>query len=65
MFRTIIIDHDQSEALIGNDKVRGVTLTGSDKAGVIVGQQAAKAIKKSCIRARFKRCIYRIRRCRY
>ncbi|WP_201554538.1 NAD-dependent succinate-semialdehyde dehydrogenase [Psychrobacter immobilis] len=46
LFRTILIDHDQSEALIGHDKVRGVTLTGSDGAGSIVGQQAAKAIKK-------------------
>ena len=46
LFRTILIDHDQSEELIGNDKVRGVTLTGSDGAGKIVGQQAAKAIKK-------------------
>ena len=45
-FHTILIDHDQSEALIGHDKVRGVTLTGSDGAGSIVGQQAAKAIKK-------------------
>ncbi len=46
LFRTILIDHDQSEILIGNDKVRGVTLTGSDGAGSVVGQQAAKAIKK-------------------
>ncbi|MGB2785806.1 NAD-dependent succinate-semialdehyde dehydrogenase [Psychrobacter sp.] len=46
LFRTILIDHDQSEALIGHEKVRGVTLTGSDGAGSIVGQQAAKAIKK-------------------
>lgn len=46
LFRTILIDHDQSEALIGHNKVRGVTLTGSDGAGSIVGQQAAKAIKK-------------------
>lgn len=46
LFRTILIDHDQSEALISHDKVRGVTLTGSDGAGSIVGQQAAKAIKK-------------------
>ncbi|WP_352259236.1 NAD-dependent succinate-semialdehyde dehydrogenase [Psychrobacter sp. TB55-MNA-CIBAN-0194] len=49
LFRTIIIGHDQSEKLINNDKVRGVTLTGSDKAGVIVGQQAAKAIKKAVL----------------
>ena len=46
LFRTILIDHDQSEVLIGHDKVRGVTLTGSDGAGSVVGQQAAKAIKK-------------------
>lgn len=49
LFRTIIIDHDQSEELIGNDKVRGVTLTGSDSAGALVGQQAAKAIKKAVL----------------
>ena len=49
LFRTILIDHDQSEELIGNDKVRGVTLTGSDDAGRIVGQQAAKAIKKAVL----------------
>ncbi|WP_025651365.1 MULTISPECIES: NAD-dependent succinate-semialdehyde dehydrogenase [Psychrobacter] len=49
LFRTILIDHDQSEKLIGNDKVRGVTLTGSDGAGSIVGQQAAKAIKKAVL----------------
>ncbi|MGI9339769.1 MAG: NAD-dependent succinate-semialdehyde dehydrogenase [Psychrobacter sp.] len=46
LFRTILIDHDQSEKLIGNDKVRGVTLTGSDDAGKVVGQQAAKVLKK-------------------
>lgn len=49
LFRTILIDHDQSEELIGHDKVRGVTLTGSDSAGSIVGQQAAKVIKKSVL----------------
>ena len=49
LFRTILIDHDQSEKLIENVKVRGVTLTGSDAAGRIVGQQAAKAIKKSVL----------------
>ena len=49
LFRTVLIDHDQSEALIGHDKVRGVTLTGSDSAGVIIGQQAAKVIKKAVL----------------
>ena len=49
LFRTILIDHDQSETLIGHEKVRGVTLTGSDSAGSIVGQQAAKVIKKAVL----------------
>ncbi len=49
LFRALIIDHDQSEKVIEHDKVRGVTLTGSDKAGSIVGQQAAKAIKKTVL----------------
>lgn len=49
LFRTLLIDHDQSEKVIGHEKVRGVTLTGSDTAGVIVGQQAAKVIKKTVL----------------
>lgn len=49
LFRTILMDHDQSEKLIGHEKVRGITLTGSDSAGKIVGQQAAKVIKKAVL----------------
>ncbi|TXD98370.1 NAD-dependent succinate-semialdehyde dehydrogenase [Psychrobacter frigidicola] len=47
LFRTILISHDQSEKVIEHDKVRGVTLTGSDVAGRVVAQQAAKALKKT------------------
>lgn len=49
LFRALIISHDQSDEVITHDKVRGVTLTGSDKAGSAVGQQAAKAIKKTVL----------------
>lgn len=49
LFQLLIIDHDQSEKVIEHDKVRGVTLTGSDKAGSIVGQQAAKVLKKTVL----------------
>ena len=49
LFRTVLIDHNQSEALIGHDRVRGITLTGSDSAGKVIGQQAAKAIKKAVL----------------
>lgn len=47
LFRALIIDHDASEKVINNNKVRGVTLTGSDKAGSVVAQQAAKVLKKT------------------
>lgn len=47
LFRTLLISHDQSEQIIANDKIRGVTLTGSDKAGAVVAQQAAKVLKKT------------------
>lgn len=47
LFRTLIISHDQSEQIIANEKIRGVTLTGSDKAGAVVAQQAAKVLKKT------------------
>lgn len=47
LFRALIISHDLSEKVIENRKVRGVTLTGSDKAGAIVAQQAAKVLKKT------------------
>ncbi|WP_019673672.1 NAD-dependent succinate-semialdehyde dehydrogenase [Psychrobacter lutiphocae] len=47
LFRTLVISHDQSEKIIEHTKVRGVTLTGSEKAGAIVAQQAAKVLKKT------------------
>ncbi|GAA0310887.1 NAD-dependent succinate-semialdehyde dehydrogenase [Psychrobacter aestuarii] len=49
LFRTLLISHDQSEKVIENDKVRGVTMTGSDKGGSIIGQQAAKVMKKTVL----------------
>lgn len=47
LFRTLIVSHDQSEKVIQHEKVRGVTLTGSDVAGRVVAQQAAKVLKKT------------------
>lgn len=43
----LIISESQSDEIIAHDKVRGVTLTGSDKAGRIVAQKAAAEIKKT------------------
>ncbi|QZD90025.1 NAD-dependent succinate-semialdehyde dehydrogenase [Qipengyuania aurantiaca] len=47
LFTVLVIDHDTSDAIIEHDKVRGVTLTGSDGAGRHVAQKAAAVIKKT------------------
>ncbi|WP_299565343.1 NAD-dependent succinate-semialdehyde dehydrogenase [uncultured Sulfitobacter sp.] len=49
LFTVLKISHDQSDAVIDNDLVRGVTLTGSPAAGEIVGGKAGKALKKSVL----------------
>lgn len=49
LFSTLIIDHDQSDAIIKHDLVRGVTLTGSPDAGRIIGEKAGAALKKTVL----------------
>lgn len=49
LFTALIIDHDQSNAIIENDLVRGITLTGSTDAGKIVGELAGKHVKKAVL----------------
>jgi succinate-semialdehyde dehydrogenase/glutarate-semialdehyde dehydrogenase len=49
LFAQLIISHEQSNTIIENDLVRGVTLTGSPGAGSEVGSRAAKALKKSVL----------------
>ncbi len=49
LFTVLVIDHDTSDTIIEHDKVRGVTLTGSDGAGRHVGKKAAAAIKKTVL----------------
>lgn len=46
-FRTLLIDHETSDAVIEHKLVRGVTLTGSPGAGRYVAQRAAKVLKKT------------------
>lgn len=49
LFQVILVDHDTSDKLIAHPLVRGVTLTGSDRAGRHVGAVASKALKKTVL----------------
>ncbi|WP_178988487.1 NAD-dependent succinate-semialdehyde dehydrogenase [Winogradskyella schleiferi] len=49
LFSVLVIDHDQSNDVIKNKLVRGITLTGSPKAGETIGEKAGKALKKSVL----------------
>ncbi|MDQ7909342.1 aldehyde dehydrogenase family protein [Phytohabitans sp. ZYX-F-186] len=44
-YQTVLASTDQVSTLIADDRVRAVTLTGSDRAGSIVGEQASRHIK--------------------
>lgn len=45
-FQTILADHKQASTVIASDEVRGVSLTGSERAGRSVAAEAGKALKK-------------------
>ncbi|MDA3920825.1 MAG: NAD-dependent succinate-semialdehyde dehydrogenase [Salinisphaera sp.] len=49
VFRTLLIDADQVNQLIEHEYVRGVTLTGSPRAGSAVGAKAGECLKKSVL----------------
>ena len=49
LFSVLVIDHDLSDEIIAHDKVRGVTLTGSDKAGQHVAEKAGKLLKPTVL----------------
>ena len=49
IFQTLLIETQQVEQLIVDPRIKAVTLTGSEKAGSIVGSQAAREMKKSVL----------------
>lgn len=49
LFTVLIIDHQQSDTVIENELVRGVTLTGSAEAGKVVAQKSASVLKKTVL----------------
>ena len=48
-FTNLYATRDQLELIINDPRVRGVALTGSEKAGAVVATQASKALKKSTL----------------
>jgi succinate-semialdehyde dehydrogenase/glutarate-semialdehyde dehydrogenase len=48
-FTNLYATRDQLELIINDARVRGVALTGSEKAGQVVATQASKALKKSTL----------------
>ena len=49
LFTALVIEHEQSDALIKHKLIRGVTLTGSPDAGKYIGEKAGAELKKTVL----------------
>ncbi|SNC71836.1 succinate-semialdehyde dehydrogenase / glutarate-semialdehyde dehydrogenase [Kytococcus aerolatus] len=46
VYRNVRVDNDRAAEIIADDRIRGVSLTGSERAGAAVAEQAGKHLKK-------------------
>lgn len=49
LFQTLLIDHADADARIADERITGVTLTGSERAGIAVASAAGKSLTKSVL----------------
>lgn len=49
LYTNLLISHEQTSKIIGDKRVRGLSLTGSEVAGAIVAAEAGKHVKKSVL----------------
>lgn len=49
LFTALFLENEETSALIAHDKIRGVTFTGSARAGKIIGAKAGEHLKKSVL----------------
>ncbi|WP_107038926.1 NAD-dependent succinate-semialdehyde dehydrogenase [Brumimicrobium mesophilum] len=49
LFTVLIMNHDQSDQVLENDLVKGITLTGSTDAGKNIGEKAGALVKKTVL----------------
>ncbi|MCM3658681.1 NAD-dependent succinate-semialdehyde dehydrogenase [Agromyces mediolanus] len=45
-YQNVFASHEQIATMIADDRVQGVSLTGSERAGAIIGEQAGRHLKK-------------------
>lgn len=49
LFTTLIVQTDQIPSIISDPRIKAIALTGSERAGIAVGMESAKALKKTVL----------------